>query len=167
MRGVHPMLRLVPPRVLLVAIPLACAPLSALAATATDRLTVTATVQSSCALNGGTMAFGTYLSGQSTNLDVVGRIHYVNCSGTLTFELDGGQSGDVSNRVMLSGSNQLRYQLYRNTSRSAVWGLAGNAHQIQLLTPLTGTVDVYGRIPSGQAVAPGSYSDTVNITLTF
>lgn len=159
--------RLLLPGAMLVAILLPCVSSGARAATTTDRLTVTATVQSSCALNGGTMAFGTYLSGQTSNLDAVGRINYVNCSGTLTFELDGGQSGDVSNRVMLSGTNQLRYQLFRNASRSAVWGMGSQAHQIQLLVPLTGTVDVYGRIPSGQAVAPGSYSDIVNITLTF
>lgn len=167
MRGLPRMLRLLPPTAMLTAIASLGAPASAFGATTTDRLTVTATVQSSCALNGGTLAFGTYLSGQTTHLDAVGRINYVNCSGTLTFELDGGQSGDVNNRVMLSGSNQLRYQLYRNASRSAVWGLGNQAQQIQLLMPLTGTVDVFGRIPSGQAVAPGSYSDTVNITLTF
>lgn len=161
------MLRLAPSRAWLVAVPLLCAPVAALAGTDTDPLNVTATVQSACALNGGTMAFGTYLSGQTTNLDAVGRINYVNCIGTLTFELDGGQSGDINNRTMLSGSNQLRYQLYRNSTRSAVWGIGANALQQQLLVPLTGSVDVYGRIPSGQAAAPGNYTDTVNITLTF
>lgn len=161
------MFRLVPPRALLVALPLVCAPVAVLAGTDTDPLSVTATVQSACALNGGTMAFGTYLSGQTTNLDVVGRINYVNCVGTLVFELDGGQSGDVNNRVMLSGGNQLRYQLYRNSARNAVWGVGANALQQTLLVPLTGSVDVHGRIVSGQAVAPGNYSDTVNITLTF
>ena len=38
---------------------------------------------------------------------------------------------------------------------------------VQLLQPLSGKVDVYGRIPSGQAVPAGSYTDTVNVTLTF
>ncbi|MFO1066958.1 MAG: spore coat U domain-containing protein [Geminicoccaceae bacterium] len=151
----------------LLAAPVLLVPASVWAGTDTDTLTVTATVLNACALNGGTMAFGQYLSGQTTNLDAVGQINYVNCSGTLTFELDGGQSADVNNRVMLSGTFQLRYQLYRNSTRTAVWGLGSNAQQLQLLTPLTGKIDVYGRIPSGQTVPAGSYTDTVNVTLTF
>ena len=64
------------------------------AATVTDVLNVSATVLSSCALNGGTLSFGDYTSGQPTDLDVDGIINYVNCSGTLTFALDGGGSGN-------------------------------------------------------------------------
>src|SRR5215217_8164510 len=64
--------------------------LSARAATVTDVLNVSATVLSSCALSGGTLSFGDYTSGQPNDLDVDGTINYVNCSGTLTFALDGG-----------------------------------------------------------------------------
>jgi spore coat protein U-like protein len=140
---------------------------AALAGSDTDSLTVTATVQSACGLGGGTMAFGNYLSGQTSALDVTGQISYANCNGTLTFELDAGQSGDVNNRVMLSGTNQLKYQLYRTSARNAIWGLGTNAHGLQLLQPLSGTVPVYGRIAGGQTVPAGTYSDVVNITLTF
>ena len=63
-------------------------------------LNVTATVLSSCALNGGTLSFGDYTSGQPTDLDVDGIINYVNCSGTLTFALDGGGSGNINARQM-------------------------------------------------------------------
>lgn len=154
-------------RALALAMPLIALPMTAFGGTDTDTLSVTATVQSACALNGGTMAFGQYLSGQTTNLDVVGQINYANCSGNLSFELDGGQAADVNARKMLSGSNQLQYQLYRNSARNAVWGTGTNAQGLQLLQPLSGKIDVYGRIPSGQAVPAGSYADTVNVTLTF
>lgn len=154
-------------RALLLSMPAIAVPMTALGGTDTDTLTVTATVQSACALNGGTMAFGQYLSGQTTNLDVGGQINYANCSGTLSFELDGGQSGDINNRAMRSGSNSLNYQLYRNTARNAIWGTGSNAQGLQLLQPLSGKIDVYGRIPGGQTVPAGSYTDTVNITLTF
>ena len=33
----------------------------------------------------------------------------------LTFELDGGQSGNVNNRAMRSSGNTLTYQIYRNS----------------------------------------------------
>jgi spore coat protein U-like protein len=66
------------------------------AETETSQLTVTATVLSGCTLIGGTLDFGNYVSGQPGALDAAGQIGYVNCSGVLTFELDGGQSGDTS-----------------------------------------------------------------------
>jgi spore coat protein U-like protein len=155
---------------LLLGAALALAPAMALAGTSTDTLAVSATVQTSCALNGGTMSFGQYLSGQATDLDVEGTINYANCPvGTLTFELDGGQSGDVNARAMKSGSSDtLSYQLYKTSVRNAVWGMGANAQTQQIIeqTP-TGSINVYGRIPKGQTVAAGSYADTVNITLTF
>ena len=138
-----------------------------MAITATDHLTVTATVISGCSLTGGSLSFGQYVSGQGTNLDAVGQINYANCTGNLTFELDGGTAGDVNNRAMGSGSNKLKYQLYKNATRTALWGTGTDAYQLSLLSTLTGNVNVYGRIPSGQAVAPGTYNDVVNITLTF
>lgn len=137
------------------------------AGTDTDQLTVTATVQSGCSLSGGTLAFGQYLSGQPNDLDAVGAISYVNCSGTLTFSLDGGSSGNISARQMRSGTNRLNYQIYRNQTRNAVWGSGSDAHGVILLTPQSGTIPVFGRIPNEQIVPDGVYTDTVNITLTF
>jgi spore coat protein U-like protein len=150
----------------LLGLPLAL-PLPALAGTDTDTLSVTATVQNACALNGGTMTFGNYQSGQNTNLDVAGQINYTNCSGTISFELDGGQSGDVSARKMKSGTDELNYQLYTTAQRNIVWGSGAQSLAFQIVTPGNGLVAVYGRIPSGQVVPAGSYSDTVNVTLTF
>ena len=142
-------------------------PLAAIAGTDTDQLNVTATVQTSCALNGGTLNFGEYNSGQQTDLDVEGTIAFAHCSGNLSFELDGGGTGNVNSRQMSSGSNRLDYQIYRNPTRSAVWGSGTNAQGMVLLTTQSGTVPVYGRIPGGQTVPPGTYSDVVNITMTF
>ena len=68
---------------------------------------------------------------------------------------------------MSSGSDKLKYQLYKNSSRTALWGTGTDAFALQLLSTLTGNVNVYGRIPSGQTVPAGTYNDVVNITLTF
>lgn len=137
------------------------------AGTDTDQLTVTATVQSSCGLNGGTLNFGQYISGQATDLDVTGTINYVNCSGELTIALDGGANGSVTARQLRSGTNRLSYQIYRNSSRSAIWGSGSDAHGVILLSPQSGSIPVYGRILRNQGVADGIYTDVVNITLTF
>lgn len=133
----------------------------------TDQLTVTATVLSACSLSGGTLSFGTYTSGQTGNLDVNGTINYVNCSGSLSFTLDGGGSGNINARQMSAGSSRLNYQVYRNAARNAVWGTGADAHGVVLIGTQSGAVTVYGRIPANQVVADGTYTDTVNITLTF
>ena len=137
------------------------------AATDTATLSVNATVQSGCSLSGGTLEFGNYTSGQVESLDATGTVSYANCSGFLSFELDGGQSGDVNARAMTGSGSELSYQLYSDLGRTNVFGLGADALELNLLIPLSGTVDVYGRIPGSQAVASGSYSDTINITLTF
>lgn len=143
------------------------APLTAAAGTDTDVLSVSATVQTSCQLNGGTLSFGDYSSGQEADLDVQGTISYAHCSGNLTFELDGGGSADVNARRMTSGTNKLNYQIYRTAARNAVWGSGLNSHGLVLIGTQSGSVPVYGRIPARQTVPAGTYTDTVNITLTF
>jgi len=145
------------------------APVDAMAGTDTGTMTVTVTVSDVCAVDGGTLDFGTYSGGQSAALDAAGAIAYVGCSaGTLTFALDGGGSGNVDGRNLTNGSgNSLIYQLYRNSGRTQVWGEGSRALSLQLLVSGSGSIPVYGRIPGGQQAASGNYSDSVNVTLTF
>src|SRR3954466_16042192 len=143
------MLQASPPAVRLLVLGfLAAGSLSARGATVTDILNVSATVLSSCALSGGTLSFGNYTSGQPTDLDVDGSINYVNCSGTLTFALDGGGSGNINARQMRQGANQPNYQIYRTASRSAVFGTGADSQGKILI----GTLTIYGRIPKSQIV---------------
>jgi spore coat protein U-like protein len=136
---------------------------------ATDTLSVQVTVQNSCSVSGTTINFGTYTSGQTANLDAQGNITYNNCpEGTLTISLDGGTSNNISNRTMSAGGgDSLRYQLYKNSGRTQIWGSDVEGLQQVLLVPGSGEMPVYGRVLSGQSVASGTYSDTVNITMTF
>ena len=141
----------------------------AMADTDTDVLTVMVTVQEACAISGSTLDFGTYTAGQQNALNGQGQISYTGCAaGTLVIDFDGGTSGDVQARRMASNAGDtLGYQLYRNSSRTQVWGTGANAQQVQLLQPGAGNIPVYGSIAAGQAAAAGSYADTVNVTLTF
>jgi len=155
------------PGLLLVLAVLAAAPRPAAAGSDTDQLTVSVTVQSGCRLNGGALDFGSYHSGQPTDLDAVGVVNFVDCNGDIVISLDGGGSGAVTDRKMRSGDNRLRYQLYFNPTRTEIWGEGSNARQITLLTLQSNPVRVYGRIPKSQTVPDGVYTDVVNITLTF
>jgi spore coat protein U-like protein len=140
---------------------------AAAAATRGGQFSVNASVQSGCALSGATFNFGQYTSGQPANLDAVGTINYADCSGNVTLELDGGQSGDVNARQLRAGSGRLSYQLYREAGRTSVWGRGANARTIQFATSQSGRIEVFGRIPGGLVVEPGTYTDTVGVTLTF
>ncbi len=136
------------------------------AGTETAVLTVTATVLSSCTIEGGTLDFGEYVTGQVNDLDGVGQITLTNCSGQVTIAMDGGTSGSVAARKLANAGYTLDYQLYRDPSRSQVWGEGGQAFVGQILVDQA-TLQVFGRIPGGQSVPAGTYVDTVNITLTF
>jgi spore coat protein U-like protein len=133
----------------------------------TGQLTVSVVVQGGCSLNGGQLDFGQYVPGQATDLNAIGTIGFVNCGGDLTFALDGGAGGSVDAREMRSGDSRLSYQIYRNPSRTAVWGDGAEAREVTLLSPFSGSLEVYGRIPSGQVVSPGVYTDVINVTLSF
>jgi spore coat protein U-like protein len=148
------------------AVALVALPMQALAGD-TGTLSVTATVQNTCALDSGTLSFGQYLSGQASNLDATGQINYTNCSGTISFELDGGQSGNINGRKMKFGANELNYQIYRNSTRTAVFGQGADKQDVFLLVPQNGKINVFGRIPGGQVVPAGSYADAVIIALAF
>jgi spore coat protein U-like protein len=133
----------------------------------TAQLTVRVTVGSNCSLSGGTLDFGEYTSGQTTHLDAVGTLDYNNCQGNVTIEIDSGDGGTITSRQMTSGTRKLGYQLYRNASRTAIWGQGADAQQLNIVSAGTGKLEIFGRIPKGLNVAPGTYTDTVNVTLTF
>ena len=54
-----------------------------------------------------------------------------------------------------------------SAQRNALWGAGADAQVQVLLETRNGYVTVFGRIPAGQVVPEGTYTDTVNITLTF
>jgi spore coat protein U-like protein len=140
----------------------------AVAATKTGTFTVTVAVQSACAVTGATLDFGTYTAGQTTDRDLRADIAYSDCGpGTITLELDGGGAADVAARKLRSGTNVLNYNLYRDSNRTALFGTGTNARTATLTGVSSGIFSVFGRIPKSQAVPVGTYTDTVNITLTF
>lgn len=96
----------------------------------------------------------------------------VNCTSGVAFTvgLDGGQANaGPSGREMSAATSSLPYGLYKDSARSEVWGAEGDS-----AGPVSGTGDgstqvltVYGRIPSQRAPVPGTYTDTITITVTY
>ena len=80
-----------------------------------------------------------------------------------------GETGTVSERYMTTSSmDNLRYQIYADASRRVMLG--DGSHGTTTLTMNAGTsttVTVFGRTFAKQDVYPGSYRDSVRITISF
>ncbi|QFG77200.1 spore coat protein U domain-containing protein [Acidithiobacillus sp. 'AMD consortium'] len=151
---------------------LALAALLILAPTAAD---------ASCSVTATGVAFGTYVPSAASNS--TGTVT-VSCSALVgllfswTIALNAGvnSGGSFSNRRMASGSSYLSYQLYTNSGHTTVWGdgtggtsTVPGSCLISLLGLLhcSGSATVYGQIPALQNPSPGSYTDTITVTITY
>jgi len=137
-------------------------------ATATSTLLVMATVSAACIVSTSPVAFGVYNPTAGTVLDGTGTVSVTCTNGTsYAVSLDGGGQADVLSRAMSNLPDLLSYQLFSDAARTSVWGTTGGE-----LVNATGTglqVDhtVYGRVAASQNVPVGSYTDTVNVTVTY
>jgi spore coat protein U-like protein len=138
-----------------------CGPVSAETATAT--LGVRVVVQPSCTISGATLDFGTYSSGQSSDLRGFTQIGFSNCAaGRLNLELDGGANGSAGVRRLGDGGGSfLRYDLYRDSARTLPFGEGADARGVTLTTPGAGRISVYGVIPN-PVDACGEWRDGVD-----
>lgn len=90
----------------------------------------------------------------------------VRCDGpvSVTIGLAGGAGG--TSRTMTSGADELGYGLYADVSRLVPWG-DGTVAPARGASGPEADVTVYGRIPAGQNVRGGDYSDIVTVHLSF
>ena len=128
-------------------------------------LTATCTINSASALNFGTQGI------LSANVDQTSTIQ-VTCTNTTPYNigLDAGTGtgATVATRKLTSGGATVNYTLYSDSGRSTVWGntvstdtAAGTGNGgAQSYT-------VYGRIPTQTTPAPGTYTDTITVTVTY
>lgn len=134
------------------------------------QLTASARIGTSCQITTNDLAFPS-ASSLNTNIDSTSLIE-VTCTNNLpyTVKLDGGLTGNVSNRRMgLQGNapGVIQYGLYRDTSRSQDWG---NTTATQYGGTGNGTkqsLTVYGRIPVQTTPQAGDYRDTITATVEY
>lgn len=145
--------------------PPACGSLGVLS---TPTFLVNATVVASCTATAGNMNFGT-ISSFATNHTATSTIT-VTCSNGAPYQirLDGGSTGNINNRRMSLGVNQISYGLYRDAARTLNWGQTDSVDTVAG----TGTASVnahtvYGLIPPQSPVALGTYSDTVIMVVSY
>ena len=131
-----------------------------------------ARVEAACSITTTGVSFGTYDVFHASPVDSTGSVRY-QCSGstgTFTISLGTGSSGTFQPRTMVSGAEKLNYNLYLDAARTSIWGDATAGTSWFMEPNATGkpvTLTVFGRIPSGQDVAAGTYADTIIVTIQF
>ena len=146
-------------------------PATATAATATGSFAVSLTIQASCTLASSSgIAFGTQ-GVLSSNVDATGTLG-VQCTSTTpyTVALDAGSGtgATTTTRKMTAGAATVNYALYRDSARTLIWGNTQGTNTVAGTgSGATQTLTVYGRVPAQTTPAIGSYSDTVNVTITY
>jgi spore coat protein U-like protein len=138
--------------------------------TASTSFSATATVLSSCNVNATSVNFGSsgILSG---NTDAQGTLS-IQCSPSLpyTISLNGGNSGatDPTQRKMSFSSANVTYGLYRDAARTLPWGSTiGTNTTSGTGTGVTQAQTVYGRAAAQTTPAPGTYTDSVVVTVGY
>lgn len=113
------------------------------------------------------VSFGAYDVFSTQQLDGAGTIG-VSCdvSTTHSISLSPG-AGSYAGRTMASGAHTLTYNLYRDATRTSVWGDGTSGTATVGGTATSESISLYGRIPAQQNKPVGSYSDSITVTLTF
>jgi spore coat protein U-like protein len=144
---------------------------ASLAATTTSTFTVQVSITATCTINSAsTLNFGTQ-GILSTNVDQTSTIA-VTCSNTTPYNigLDAGtgSGATVAVRKLTSGGATVNYSLYSDAGRATVWGnTVGTDTVAGTGNGSSQNFTVYGRIPTQTTPAPGTYNDTITVTVTY
>lgn len=159
----------------------ALVPTVADAATATSNLSVSVTITASCTIGTASLNFGNSVSGGSLLSSALPGSTTVSAtctSGTpYSIGMDNGANASAAQRRMSNGSGAyLAYDLYTDSGRTAAWTTAtssaacasSNSCYLGTGNGTAQSVSIYGNIPQqASAPAPGSYADTVTMTITY
>lgn len=129
----------------------------------------------SCTATATSVAFGTYTPLQATVLASTGTIT-ISCTGvtgrnTVTIDLSQGSSGVYTTRALKAGTATLSYNLYQDAANTEIWGngTGGSTEAsatIRKAAP-TATLTVYGSVLAQQDPAPGTYGDTITVSVNY
>ena len=126
-----------------------------------------------CSVSTTSLVFGSYNVFSPAPVDSTGTISY-ECNGgakTVLITMTRGQSVTFLPRQLGKATESLTYNLFLDAARTTVWGdfSAGTSARSDVEPPNNHevAVTIYGRIPAGQDISAGSYSDTVTVVVNF
>lgn len=130
----------------------------------------TATVPANCLLTTAPLNFGSHglLAGAVANQTTLA----VQCTRTTPYTVGlsagAGAGATTSSRKMTSASlATISYGLYRDAAYTQNWGNGAGDGASGTGTGFAHTFTVYGRVPAQTTPAPGAYSDTIIVTVTY
>lgn len=132
----------------------------------------------SCSVGTTAVAFGSYVTTSGTPKTANGNVA-VTCSALVIFSaayvisMAKGNSATYTPRFMNLLGVHLNYNLYTTAAFTSIWGdatggtvtVSDSYTSIGLST--TRNYTVFGQIPSLQPVGPGTYTDSVLVTVTY
>ncbi|HYG28451.1 MAG TPA: spore coat U domain-containing protein [Caulobacteraceae bacterium] len=122
--------------------------------------------EAACAVDAQPVNFGVHQPLTTDHHDGTGLVS-VTCDASASFSVHlSAGGGTVDDRRMNSGSDVMRYNLYSNAARTLIWGDLADGRGPSF-TGKTANLPIYGRIPGGQNVDAGSYSDIVVVTVQY
>jgi spore coat protein U-like protein len=153
---------------------------STYATTSAANLAVQITITASCTINAATLDFGPNNPGTTliaANIDAISTVSVTCTSGSpYSIGMDNGANASGTQRRMKTGANFLNYNLYVDAGRTNAWTTAStniacttaNSCALGTGNGSAQSVSIYGRVPSiGTAPPPGTYTDTVLMTITY
>ena len=132
--------------------------------------------QPACRVTVSGLDFGIYSTRSTAPRNNIGAVD-VACAGAVATAISprvtitAGNSGNYLDRVMLSGADELHYNLYADIARTLVLG-DGSSGTVPFPPPRVSSPGrarfvIFGTIQPRQLVPAGSYSDTLLIQVEF
>ncbi|WP_167514653.1 Csu type fimbrial protein [Mesorhizobium intechi] len=132
--------------------------------------TWTATINANCNVSATNVNFGS-VGVLASNVDSTGSVT-VRCTDSTPYNIGlsagSGSGATVASRKMTNGVKTVTYSLYSDSGRTTVWGnTIGTNTSSGTGTGLDQAYTVYARAPAQTTPAPGTYTDTVVVTVTY
>ncbi|SEB37571.1 Spore coat protein U (SCPU) domain-containing protein [Terriglobus roseus] len=122
-----------------------------------------------CVVLSTSMAFGSYGGSAIASTSTIS----LTCTANITYDIAlsaGTTTGATPSARKMAGPNggMLSYGLYRDAAMTLNWGATSGSDTLTgVATGLLQPITVYGKIPAGQIVPIGNYSDSITATITY
>jgi spore coat protein U-like protein len=129
------------------------------------------TIAASCGIVSAPTLTFTNPGALTANVDAQSTL-VVQCTNTTPYNIGldagAGSGATVTTRKMTSGGVTVSYSLYTDINRTTVWGNTVGTNTVsQTGNGQNQSFTIYGRAPPQNAPAPGTYTDTINVTVTY
>lgn len=151
-----------------------CAAGGTVVTTTTTSQAVNVTYQKECVIGTiGTLQFTStgFITANIDNATNASVTCTKNTGYTVSLSAGSGTGATVTSRTMtrtVAPASTVSYGLYRDPSRSLNWGVTSGTDTLSGTgTGSAASIPIYGRVPPQTTPEPGSYQDTVVLTVTF